>query len=218
MAAGGDRIRPQTSSTTDWELCIADDASTDPGSARCFDEFQSQDSRIKVALPKVNGHISAASNTALGLAIRRIHRLLDHDDVLPSHALACSGARAEPRIATPTSSTATRTGSTNRGGVTTRYFKPDWNPELFCGAESDQPPRRLSDGSRAAASADFARVSRAARTTTWRWRIIEQTESDRSGTSRTSCTTGVRSAVRRRSGRVRRCTPTARHGGRSGAP
>ena len=30
------------------------------------------------------------------------------------------------------------------------YFKPDWNPELFCGQNFDQPPRCLSDRARAA--------------------------------------------------------------------
>ena len=36
-----------------------------------------------------NGHISAASNTALEMARGSHVALLDHDDLLPEHALLC---------------------------------------------------------------------------------------------------------------------------------
>ena len=36
---------------------------------------------------RVNGHISAASNSALQLATGEFVALADHDDVLPAHAL-----------------------------------------------------------------------------------------------------------------------------------
>jgi O-antigen biosynthesis protein len=51
-----------------WELCIADDASTDPAVADVLSRFAALDERIKVIHRPTNGHISAASNTALELA------------------------------------------------------------------------------------------------------------------------------------------------------
>src|SRR5690606_7949336 len=52
-----------------WELCVADDASTEPHIARVLNEFAASDGRIKVMFRETNGHISAASNSALELAV-----------------------------------------------------------------------------------------------------------------------------------------------------
>lgn len=71
-----------------WELCIADDASTAAHVRRVLDEYSSRDSRIKVAYRETNGHISAASNSALELATGEFTVLLDHDDELASDALS----------------------------------------------------------------------------------------------------------------------------------
>ncbi len=70
-----------------WELCIADDASTSDV-VRVLEEYSRKDSRIKVVRRTQNGHISEASNSALGLATGTFCVLLDHDDELASHALA----------------------------------------------------------------------------------------------------------------------------------
>lgn len=70
-----------------WELCVADDASTDPQVAARLQAWASGDSRIRfVSLPK-NGHISAASNAALHLAQGDWVALLDQDDLLAPQAL-----------------------------------------------------------------------------------------------------------------------------------
>jgi glycosyltransferase involved in cell wall biosynthesis len=70
-----------------WELCIADDASTDVGVRPMLESFAKADPRIKVVFRLQNGHISAASNSALELASGDFVALLDNDDLLPSHAL-----------------------------------------------------------------------------------------------------------------------------------
>jgi GT2 family glycosyltransferase len=70
-----------------WELCIADDASPAPHVAEILREFAGADHRIKWIRREKNGHISAASNTALELATGEFVALLDHDDLLPEHAL-----------------------------------------------------------------------------------------------------------------------------------
>ncbi|MGZ5538190.1 MAG: glycosyltransferase, partial [Chthoniobacterales bacterium] len=71
-----------------WQLCIADDASTD-ASVRPFLEGQARDeNRIKLTFRERNGHISACSNSALQLATGEWCALLDQDDVVAPEALA----------------------------------------------------------------------------------------------------------------------------------
>lgn len=70
-----------------WELCVADDKSPSPHIARVLREFASSDARIKVVFRNENGHISAASNSALALATGEFCVLLDHDDELSEDAL-----------------------------------------------------------------------------------------------------------------------------------
>jgi GT2 family glycosyltransferase len=69
-----------------WELCIADDASTYEGVRPMLESFAKADPRIKVVFREKNGHISAASNSALELASGDFVALLDNDDLLPAHA------------------------------------------------------------------------------------------------------------------------------------
>jgi GT2 family glycosyltransferase len=65
-----------------WQLCIADDASTNPAIGRMLSNAAQSDSRIKVLFRKSRGGISAASNTALSLASAPFIMCLDHDDML----------------------------------------------------------------------------------------------------------------------------------------
>ncbi|MFA5058273.1 MAG: glycosyltransferase, partial [Opitutaceae bacterium] len=51
-----------------WQLCIADDASTQPHVRPLLEQYAAADARIKVVFRARNGHISAASNSALELA------------------------------------------------------------------------------------------------------------------------------------------------------
>ncbi|WP_250125049.1 glycosyltransferase family 2 protein [Chroococcidiopsis sp. CCMEE 29] len=70
-----------------WELCIADDASTQPDVRSVLEEYISKDARVKVVFRTENGHISRASNSALELATGEFVTLLDHDDLLTPDAL-----------------------------------------------------------------------------------------------------------------------------------
>ncbi|HIN75381.1 MAG TPA: glycosyltransferase, partial [Rhodospirillales bacterium] len=65
-----------------WELCIADDASTDQTTQSIITRYSEQDDRIKIVLRPKNEHISAASNSALELANGEFVCFLDHDDQL----------------------------------------------------------------------------------------------------------------------------------------
>jgi GT2 family glycosyltransferase/thioredoxin-like negative regulator of GroEL len=115
-----------------WELCIADDASTERHVRNILQEYAAKDNRIKVVFRKKNGHISAASNTALGLASGSYIALLDHDDVLPEHALFHVAQTIikypEARILYSDEDKIDETGWRYDP-----YFKSDWNPVLFCG-------------------------------------------------------------------------------------
>lgn len=71
-----------------WELCIADDKSSEPAVAAVLAEFAAIDERIKVVHRQENGHISASSNSALGIAQGEWIVPMDHDDELRPHALA----------------------------------------------------------------------------------------------------------------------------------
>lgn len=69
-----------------WELCLADDASTIPGVRECIEKHIREDARVRAFFREENGHISAASNSALAMAKGDFLALLDHDDAL--HPLA----------------------------------------------------------------------------------------------------------------------------------
>ena len=70
-----------------WELCIADDASSDPAVREVLERHRGADCRIHVVFRDQNGHISRASNAALDLAQGEFIALLDHDDMLSEDAL-----------------------------------------------------------------------------------------------------------------------------------
>ena len=70
-----------------WELCIADDASPNADIRPLLERYAAEDSRIKVVFREKNGHISENSNSALALCTGEWTALMDHDDLLPPHAL-----------------------------------------------------------------------------------------------------------------------------------
>ncbi len=115
-----------------WELCIADDHSPDPRVAAVLREIAARDRRVKLHFREVNGHISAASNSALALASGEFIVLLDHDDVLARHALAAVVHELNThRDADIVYSDEDRLDE--EGRRYDPYFKPDWSPELFLG-------------------------------------------------------------------------------------
>jgi GT2 family glycosyltransferase len=80
-----DSVRGQ--SYPQWQLCIADDASTRPWVRHVLDEYASADPRIEVELLSENSGISAVSNRALAICRGEYVAFLDHDDALTPDAL-----------------------------------------------------------------------------------------------------------------------------------
>jgi glycosyltransferase involved in cell wall biosynthesis len=70
-----------------WELCLANDGSTEPQVRTILDEYQGRCSSIKVYHSPMSRHISVASNAALAMATGEFIVLLDHDDLLDRLAL-----------------------------------------------------------------------------------------------------------------------------------
>ncbi len=73
---------------SNWELCIADDASTLNAVKEVLEFYQSKDARIKVIYRKENGHICKATNSALEIASGEFIAFLDNDDYLSKDALS----------------------------------------------------------------------------------------------------------------------------------
>ena len=115
-----------------WELCIADDASTDALVGQTLKEHAAADSRIKLTFRERNGHLAACSNSALQLAKGEWVVLLDQDDLLPEHALAVVAATIQdhPEAGLIYSD---EDKIDQSGARCSPFFKPDWNPELLLG-------------------------------------------------------------------------------------
>ncbi|WP_454692332.1 glycosyltransferase family 2 protein [Achromobacter aloeverae] len=115
---------------TNWELCIADDASTNESVKSLLHRYAALDTRIKVVFRETNGHISAASNSALELAHGEWITLFDHDDLLTEHALfwIAHAMAAHPDAKLIYSD---EDKVDEQGNRFEPHFKPDWNYALF---------------------------------------------------------------------------------------
>jgi glycosyltransferase involved in cell wall biosynthesis len=113
-----------------WELCIADDASTSSGVRAALEEYARRDARIKLTLRPERGNISAASNSALASATGEYVALLDHDDELAEQALfRVAQAVAADRSLDMIYSDEDKLEPDGRH--VDPFFKPDWSPEYF---------------------------------------------------------------------------------------
>lgn len=112
-----------------WELCIADDASSDPY-IRSYLEDLARDLRVSVHFRQENGHISAATNSAASLATGEFLLLMDQDDELAIDALA----EIALYIAKHPETDLLYSDCDKIDAEGHRYdphFKPDWSPELL---------------------------------------------------------------------------------------
>ncbi|MDT2599275.1 glycosyltransferase family 2 protein [Enterococcus hulanensis] len=115
-----------------WELCMADDHSTDASVRPLLEKYAAQDSRIKIVFRSENGHISKATNSALEIATGEFVVLLDNDDELAPIALyevaKCLNKNADLDLIYSDEDKIDMAGK--------RFdpaFKPDWSPDLLLG-------------------------------------------------------------------------------------
>lgn len=115
---------------SNWQLCIADDASTQPAVQEYLKTLSAEDKRIKVIFRSENGHISHASNSALELAKGEFVALMDNDDLLPEHALywVARTIIENPNVGLIYSD---EDKIDTEGKRSSPYFKSDWNEYLF---------------------------------------------------------------------------------------
>ncbi len=127
LDAAVDSVRAQV--YPHWELCLADDASTDPAT-KAYLAALPPDPRVKLVRRPTNGHIVAATNSAADLATGEFVALLDHDDLLAPHALF----RYAELLQTHPDADVIYSDEDKLDAAGTRYdpqFKPDWSPELL---------------------------------------------------------------------------------------
>jgi GT2 family glycosyltransferase len=113
-----------------FELCIADDASSSSSIKKIIKEFAENDSRVKVLFRNVRGNISRATNSAISMANGEYIGFLDHDDILHPNALfeivrTLNQNRQIKLIYSDEDKL------DKKGKRVSPYFKPDWNLNLF---------------------------------------------------------------------------------------
>ena len=115
-----------------WELCVADDASPSPDVAAVLEEAAGEDARIRWTRRRRNGHIAAATNSAIALATGEFIALMDHDDLLAEHALyevaAMLNRHPETDLVYSDEDSVDAEGQRSEP-----YFKPDFDPDLLLG-------------------------------------------------------------------------------------
>lgn len=117
----------------DWQLCIADDASTDPDVRATLERYRGKDARIRVVYRDAAGGVALNSNAALGLATGEYVALLEPGDELTAHALFwVAGEIIDHPDADIVYSDEDRLDA--GGWRRDAHFKPDWNPALILSA------------------------------------------------------------------------------------
>ena len=119
-------------SFTDWEWCLADDASTEPWVSERLNDLQASDARVKVVNRATNGGIVRASNDAIALAGGEFLVLLDNDDELRHDALALV-AEAADRSPEVDYLYSDENKLSPEGQHFDAFAKPVWSPERLLG-------------------------------------------------------------------------------------
>jgi GT2 family glycosyltransferase len=121
-----DSVRLQAYSN--WELCLADDGSSDPDTIAALAAIESTDGRVRVHRSAAGGGIVAATNAALAMARGAFVAFVDHDDVLAPDALYWVARRLalDPSLDIVYSD---EDKLDHLGRRIEPAFKPDWSPD-----------------------------------------------------------------------------------------
>jgi len=114
----------------EWELCLADDASTVEAPAQLLEDWAARDQRIKIVLRERNGGISAATNSAAELATGEFLLFMDNDDELGPEALAEVAVYLSSHPDTDVLYT-DEDKIDIEGRRSDMQIKPDWSPEML---------------------------------------------------------------------------------------
>lgn len=113
-----------------WELCIADDASSSEAVQSLLARAAAADPRVKLTRLDQNGGISQATNAAAALASGEVLVFLDHDDLLTPD---CLGEIALYYANNPQADLVYSDDDkiSDKGERFAPQFKPDWSPALL---------------------------------------------------------------------------------------
>lgn len=113
-----------------WEICIADDASTNKGTIEQLKKLEMLSDKIHIVYRNKNGHISEATNSALQVATGEYIVLMDNDDELASNALmeviSLLNKHKDANLIYSDEDKIDENG--NRFDP---HFKPNWSPDLI---------------------------------------------------------------------------------------
>ncbi len=120
----------QEQSYSNWQICLADDKSSDEKIKPYLESLTDSSTRIDLVFRDRNGHISAASNSCLELAKGEYIVLMDQDDLLHKDALlaAAHHIRLKPSASLLYSD---EDKIDNKQRFFQPHFKTSFNPDLF---------------------------------------------------------------------------------------
>lgn len=113
-----------------WQLCIADDASTQKHIKQTLERYSKKDKRVKIKYLKANQGISGASNKVLSLATGEFIGLLKHDDELNIDALY-EIVKLLNKYPDTDLIYSDEDKIDKNGTRLNPFFKPDWSPDLL---------------------------------------------------------------------------------------
>lgn len=115
---------------TNWELCLADDASPSEHVKPLLQKYSEKNDKIKVIYREENGHISEATNSALSIATGDFIGFMDNDDELVPVALyeIVKALNQEPEIDFFYTD---EDKVTESGKSFNPFYKSNWNSELL---------------------------------------------------------------------------------------
>jgi GT2 family glycosyltransferase len=118
--------------STDWELCLVDDASVKRWTREALDAYAAADSRVRVQHLTARGGQAAALNSAFAMAAGDYVALLDVDGVLAPGALLqlAQAIEANPDVDVLYTDEAEIGDADRTGGP---FYKPAWSPEYLRG-------------------------------------------------------------------------------------
>lgn len=115
-----------------WELVVVDDASTDASPRRIAAAFAARDHRVRTVELPDNGGIAVATNAGIEAARGEYVAFMDHDDLLPPHALYLVAEKVRTHPGARLLYT-DHDHVDEAGWRSNPYFKPDYNPDLLLG-------------------------------------------------------------------------------------
>ncbi|HKY05036.1 MAG TPA: glycosyltransferase, partial [Blastocatellia bacterium] len=114
----------------EWELCVADDLSSDERIPDLLRSYASRDNRIKFMRLAERSHVAGATNAAIRMAQGEFLAFLDHDDeLIPTALLEVAELLQDDPTADVIYSDHDIVGED--GLLRAPNFKPAWSPELL---------------------------------------------------------------------------------------